>query len=73
VFKNVEEFLKLGPKKEKAFGKPVCCKPSALFGDIVGEIVSTATHRIYVVDDMGNPIGVISLGDILEAIKHSVK
>jgi len=71
VFKSVEEFLKLGPLGEKALDKPVCCKPSTTFGEVVAEVVATRTHRIYVVDENQLPIGVISLGDILEAIKHN--
>jgi len=73
VFKSTEEFLKLGPKGEQALEKPICCKPTATVGEAVAELVSTKTHRIYVVDDNNVPIGVISLGDVLEAVKNSVK
>ena len=53
--------------------KPYCVTPKKNFGDVVAEGVSTKAHRIYVVDEHQNPIGVISLGDVLEAISKSVK
>jgi len=35
-------------------------------------VVKTRAHRIYVEDEAKNPIGVISLGDILAVILHSI-
>jgi len=72
VFWSVEEFLKWGPNGEQAMPKPIYCTPNATVGEAVEVLVRTRTHRIYVIDDSGLPIGVISLGDVLEAIQNSL-
>jgi CBS domain-containing protein len=69
VFMTVSEFLKLDGKERSL----IFVNKSSTVGEVLEKLVSTKTHRVYVVDDNNKPTGVISLGDILEAVLSSVK
>jgi len=67
LFLPAEEFLKLVPKKVKQL-TPQCIIPSNTLEEVFTNIFVTRFHRMYVVNDSKRPIGVVSLGDILEVI-----
>jgi len=48
--------------------KIVSCTPSSQLNDVIQTLVENKTHRIFVLDDEGHPIGVITLTDIMDII-----
>ncbi len=46
----------------------ITCRPKTKLGDVIQAILDATIHRIYVVDDAGHPISVITLTDILRVL-----
>jgi len=68
---SVGDFIKLIPKNP-SFPGPYCVRSTASLSDVLVMITETRSHRIYVVDESKNPIGVISLVDIVNVMVKSV-
>jgi len=47
---------------------PVVCKELTTLRDVINTVCFYRIHRIYIVDDEGKPIGVVSLLDILKQV-----
>jgi len=45
------------------------CKPDDVLGDVVKKIVEHHFHRLWVVDNQGHPVGVVSLTDVCGVIE----
>ena len=41
------------------------CRPDSTLGELLGLLAGRHLHRLFVVDDEGRPVGVVSLTDIL--------
>jgi len=71
VFMPIAQFLDLHPKDDSKLPGPYCVVSSSTMEEVMFKFVLTGAHRVYTVDQEKKPIGVISLGDLLEAIlKH---
>jgi len=70
VFMSVSEFLKVDNSKEREL---IFVPTSATIGEVFEKIVSNKTHRVYVTDESNKPVGIISIGDVLESVLNSVK
>jgi len=64
LFVPVSDFVK--ETRPEGVGA-ICVTPRASFGQVLDKLVSNRVHRVYVVDENGKPIGVISLLEILQA------
>lgn len=53
---------------EALAGEIVACKEDAAFGDVLDLVVSHKVHRVWIINGVGAPIGVVSLSDLLEAV-----
>jgi len=47
-----------------------CCTEDDAFGDVINRLVQNHLHRVWVIDDRHNPIGVVSLTDLCALIKN---
>ena len=56
------------PKNQDQFSGPYAVQPSATIEEVLMKITMTKSHRVFVVDTTGKPIGVISLVDLLDVI-----
>jgi len=66
-------FLELIPKSPDQLPGPHCVRPNANVEEVIEKIVITRSHRIYVVGEETNaPIGVISLLDLLAAVRKDM-
>lgn len=76
LYESSEAFAAEAHKENKKFNpkKPIlsCTKKSTL-GEVVSTLASFRRHRLFIVDEEGKPIGVISLGDVLTTILQSKK
>lgn len=59
------------PAEDMAY--PVCVSENATTEEIMAKLSHAGVHRVYVVDRVGQPTGVISLVDIIELfIRHII-
>jgi len=67
---STNEYLGAVMPKDHASGEVVCVKEGGndTMGDIIGKLVENHIHRLYVIDNEGKPVGVISMTDILLAL-----
>jgi len=49
---------------------PPTCTPDASLGSVIDSIASRITHRIYVVDDDLEVLGVVTLRDVISCFIH---
>jgi len=72
LFYPIPEFLKVITANKEAcrhtFQGILAVQKDSTMGDVVQKLVSTHTHRVYVVDNDQKPIGVISNLEVLKAI-----
>eukprot|EP01112_Ceratiomyxa_fruticulosa_P001166 TRINITY_DN1115_c0_g1_i1.p1 TRINITY_DN1115_c0_g1~~TRINITY_DN1115_c0_g1_i1.p1 ORF type:complete len:314 (+),score=54.04 TRINITY_DN1115_c0_g1_i1:176-1117(+) len=72
LFYPIEEYLKVISANKNthghAFQGALSVQKGSTMGEVVHKLVSTRTHRVYVVDPEGKPIGVISNLEVLKAI-----
>jgi CBS domain-containing protein len=62
---NVLDFLKeLGHKEDHL----VVCSPKDTLRTIIKKFAQHGMHQIYIVDDKGHPISVVTLKDILSVV-----
>jgi len=54
------------------YAPPVVVLTTATFGAVLGTLVNTRIHRVYVVDDAMHPVGVIGHAEILRAVQASI-
>lgn len=73
LFKNItitlEQFMKETPKNPLIPG-PICVTLNTTVEELWFKLVNTRVHRVYVVDEKGKGIGVISLTDCLKLLKQ---
>jgi len=70
LFTTVEEFLKLISPNETFGVGPIAVADTATYEEVVAKMVLAKIHRVYVVDlSNKKPIGVISQGEILQALR----
>jgi len=82
LFRPIPEFLRL-VAAQAAFSQNCTLPPTPLptaivtadssFLSVVGMLVNRRIHRVYVVDDVMHPIGVIGYREILRAVECAVK
>lgn len=75
LFATNEEFINNVPKRPDQVPGPYFVRPSSTVEEVIMKLTVTKAHRVYVVDDLGgkrNPIGVVSLADVLETIVHAL-
>jgi CBS domain-containing protein len=71
VMDSVESYLKLIPPN-KVFGvNPVFVRPADDLRQVFRKFVDSGVHRLYVVEDVFNIVGVISLVDVIRLILRS--
>eukprot|EP01114_Cavostelium_apophysatum_P021353 TRINITY_DN742_c0_g1_i1.p1 TRINITY_DN742_c0_g1~~TRINITY_DN742_c0_g1_i1.p1 ORF type:complete len:353 (-),score=87.98 TRINITY_DN742_c0_g1_i1:51-1040(-) len=63
LFVSIKEFLKLNGSGEVAY-----VTPNATYHEALKKMVDLKFHRLYVCDDKKVPLGVLSYGDLLEAL-----
>jgi len=83
LFYPVSEFLALihpikdtTPKQSPGgarYAPPVVVPTTATFGMVLGTLVNSHIHRVYVVDDEQRPVGVIGHAEILRAVQASLQ
>lgn len=44
---------------------PITCNLQSTLGDVIESLASKSVHRVYVVDDEGEVVGVITLRDVI--------
>ena len=66
----VKDFLEMGQNLVKS---PVVCQYGEVLSSVIKKIGSNHVHRIYVVDNEGKPIGVISTTDIMKIIANNTE
>jgi CBS domain-containing protein len=81
LYYPVSEFLRLihpptkttnGIPQEARFAPPAVVLPTATFGAVLGSLVNSHIHRVYVVDDENRPTGVVGYAEILRAVQDSL-
>lgn len=69
--KPVLEFLEaLYKKRNLTLSPPVSCRPKTELAQIISLLDDNDIHRVFVTDDAQHAIGVISMGDVVEALKN---
>lgn len=70
--KPVTEFLQAIYARRGYVGlkPPVSCHPHAPFSQVLSLLIENEIHRIYVTDQEQHAIGIISVGDVIEALKN---
>lgn len=74
LFYTVSEFMRLINKpitSMHAGSGPAVVHKDSSFNSVVGLLVNTKIHRVYVVDKEDHPIGVVGHGEILKAVESS--
>ena len=56
-----------------SYRMPATCTPETPLRFLVKTVVESNAHRVWVVDEEGRPIGVVSLTNIIAAIMRSDK
>jgi len=83
LFYPVSEFLRLIhpanndtntalDERPEAFAAPLVVPTTATFGSVLGSLINTHIHRVYVVDQEGHPVGVIGYAEILRAVQAEI-
>lgn len=49
---------------------PITCKMETLLVEVMAKTIANRVHRIWVIDDQGLLVGVVSLSDILKVARH---
>jgi len=66
LYKKCTEFIAASRWKEYNTHYPmIFCKNESTIEEVIDRLAFMRIHRIYVVDEKGKPINVITLGDIL--------
>lgn len=66
----VRSYLEEHQKDSPLLRKMVTCRRDSTLKDVITKLDSMKIHRIYVVDDLGNLGGVITLRDIISKLVH---
>jgi CBS domain-containing protein len=72
LFLPTEEYLALMSQhaKDSSLRAPLCVSPLQTFREVLSLMVENKVHRIYITNEKMEPVGVISLGDLLSTIIH---
>lgn len=72
VLLPAREFLEFvrDPKAPHDAG-PVTCRPDEPLGDVIDRLLARRVHRAWVVGDRGQPVGVVSMTDVVAAVRFS--
>jgi len=65
-YRSTEEFLKRGTSSPLQI--PVTCTDDATLADIIPLLLQEQMHRIFVIDDVKRPIGVVTMSDIIKVL-----
>jgi len=57
-------------KRGVAITPPISCRPKTEFGKVLSLLVEHDIHRVFVTDDAQHAIGVISMSDVVDALKN---
>jgi len=69
LYYPVSQFLKLLAKdRSSEVEQPVCVSLQSQFREVVGKLVQTRIHRVYITDSSGVPTGVITQHEVLSAM-----
>lgn len=63
----VEEFL---AKKNASIDRSCVCDGSKTFEEVITQLVTLSTHRLWVEDAAQFPVGVVSLTDVFSIFKE---
>jgi CBS domain-containing protein len=67
-----KSFIDAIPHGEEVIPGPFCVQAAATVEEVIEKIVMTKSHRVYVVDVAGHPIGVVSLVDLLKVVLENL-
>jgi len=59
---KVGEFIK--------YQVPVTCTRNSTLKHVIGSFVKEAVHRVYIIDDKKQPIGIVAITDVMKVISH---
>lgn len=70
LYYPVSQFLKLLAKDKgnDVVEEPICASLQSEFREVVGKLVQSRVHRVYITDDNGVPTGVITQHEVLSAV-----
>jgi len=70
LYYPISQFLKLLAKDKgsNTVEEPACVSLQSQFREVVGKLVQTRIHRVYLTDDSGAPTGVITQHEVLNAL-----
>ncbi|KAL2634782.1 hypothetical protein R1flu_006261 [Riccia fluitans] len=69
---SVSQFLMTmsGAKTPRA---PVTCRPTTPLGTMMGSAITSKVHRVWVVNDDGWLVGVVTFSDIIRAVRQEIR
>jgi len=71
--KPVLEFVAVAKDKKKTAFPFLTCTQSSTLGEVITRLAALRIHRLFLVDDNKVPIGVVSLGDVLQVVVQACK
>lgn len=66
----------INPKKESSMNvmyPKISCKFETTLRTVLGKLAATKIHRIYITDEHDNPVGIVSLIDIIEKVVNMAR
>eukprot|EP00029_Vermamoeba_vermiformis_P008460 TRINITY_DN3967_c0_g1_i2.p1 TRINITY_DN3967_c0_g1~~TRINITY_DN3967_c0_g1_i2.p1 ORF type:complete len:273 (-),score=68.38 TRINITY_DN3967_c0_g1_i2:74-892(-) len=69
---SCRQYLTLIPTNP-SFTYPICVNPSTTVEELIKKFDISRVHRIYVVDNQQLPVGIVSVYDLLKALKEDVE
>eukprot|EP00298_Acanthocystis_sp_HF-20_P010647 c18970_g1_i1.p1 GENE.c18970_g1_i1~~c18970_g1_i1.p1 ORF type:complete len:352 (+),score=178.75 c18970_g1_i1:49-1104(+) len=67
-YMTVGAFLEWRSQRENNVKAPITFKPESTLQSVMDCMVTQKIHRVYVVDDLNRPIGVVSLTDVIDVM-----